>query len=191
MRDEFYGDRRDLWKWTVALNEAADRKIIYVAMLRPDDNPRLPEDIRRDVGEFFLAERKELDRSRKCSRIQRLSDRIVLFLEDYKHTDAAGYFSRVRQHLVSRTANANFLILIDPDTGIHTKSTPKHVSFDQLGLIWNVMHQGDKLLIYQHHARQTREEWIAAKLSNFDKVGMAETSITQKHHADVCFFCAT
>ena len=190
MRDQFYGDRRDLWKWTITLDEAGDRKIIYVAMFRPDDKPHVPQDVRPDVREFFFAEWKELHRSRNCSRIQRLSNRIVLFLDDYKHTDAAEYFKRVCQHLESRTATEQFLVLVDPDTGIRTKPSPKHVSFAQLGSVWEAMRQGDKLLIYQHHAREKREKWIAEKRSNFANAGISETSLTQKHHSDVCFFCA-
>jgi hypothetical protein len=54
MRNEFYGDRKDLWKWTVVLNEAGeDREILYVAMCRPDRKVKRESGIRADVIEFF------------------------------------------------------------------------------------------------------------------------------------------
>jgi hypothetical protein len=53
MRDEFYGDRKDLWKWSVALDEAATRKILYVAMYRPEVGSKQPPGLWAAVREFF------------------------------------------------------------------------------------------------------------------------------------------
>jgi len=80
MRDEFYADRRDLWKWTVVLNEAADRHILYMAMHRPNPAIGVPKGVRDDVREFFIQERQELTGLRKCSRVERLSPKIVPIL---------------------------------------------------------------------------------------------------------------
>lgn len=85
MRDEFYGDRKDLWKWTMVLNEACDsRRIIYVAMYRPDEQAKNEFAVRADVADFFRNECKSLRANRKCSRIEGLSTRIISFLGVYE-----------------------------------------------------------------------------------------------------------
>jgi hypothetical protein len=191
MRDEFYADRRDLWKWTVALNEAAERKIIYVAMYTRRRVPAFPKGIREDVRNFFVQEREELDRELKCSRICRLSKEIVAFVEPYHSRMADVYFGDVCNLIRFRAIEENYLVFVDPDTGIaESNSKPEHVSLKHLALLWSTMHSGDKLLVYQHNLREKREKWTSRKRGQLGTaLQVKEVAVKNEHHADVCLFC--
>src|SRR4051794_25631837 len=96
MRDQYYGDRKDVWKWTVVAREASRisaARVIYVAMMRPNSAAEaghggnfgpcagaLPK-----VTAFIESERRDfglLDGDvtrpylRRVARISALSDRI-------------------------------------------------------------------------------------------------------------------
>ncbi len=191
MRDEFYADRRDLWKWTVALNEAAGRTIVYVAMYRQNRQRPVPSGVRPDVYKFFARERQELTREMKCARISGLTLRIVPLLDAYDPKKADVYFDRVCGHIASRSNGHGVLVFVDPDTGIaESKPTARHVSFKHLALVWASMSAGDELVVYQHNLREKPEDWIERKRGGLAKtLGMRESAVRSQPHADVCFFC--
>jgi hypothetical protein len=59
MRDEFFGDDRDLFKWSLILNLVeSHRRILHVPMGRPDERlTRNGTTIREDVKAFFRTDR--------------------------------------------------------------------------------------------------------------------------------------
>ena len=187
MRNEFYGDRKDLWKWAVVLDEARDRQVLYVAMYRPDRKPKLESGIRKDVVDFFYAERKDLNAEKECSRIKHLSSRIVPFLERYEPKRMDAYLAPVKQALESRAKPSSYAIFLDPDTGISEKSGPEHVCPHLLASVWKSMLPGDTLLIYQHFAHRKVDLWLPEK-TTLIAAGTAGSDVTYKLHSGVCFF---
>jgi len=191
MRNEFYGDRRDLWKWTVALREAGPgRKILHVAMLHstPKRPRQMPRDIDERVWRFFTQEWECLDaESSRCSRIGQLSDGIRLISQPFDNKHRSEYFGCVVAALSSRSREERYVVLIDPDTGIAgSKPTSKHVCLRDLEMVWNAMLTDDVLLIYQHNAHVEKQRWIREK-----KKTLAELSgslIKDYSHSDVCYF---
>src|SRR6266478_328899 len=190
MRDEFYADRRDLWKWTVALDQAAERNIVYVAMYRQNRARLIPSGVRSDVATFFADEWEYVARELKCARIHRLSKKIVPLLDPYDLSIADDYFTNVCRHIASRANGENCLVFVDPDTGIgEGRLKPEHVALKHLALIWRSMHSGDELLVYQHNLPQKREDWVSRKQRDLAKaLQVREFAVESKPHADVCFF---
>jgi hypothetical protein len=190
MRNEFYGDRKDLWKWTVVLNEAGQRRqVLYVAMYRPDGKLKYDEGIRTDVADFFRNERKALNLLRECSRIKLLSTRIIPFVEIYDPAQVDAYLAPVKQVLESRLNLSNYVVFLDPDTGIREKSGTEHACRRVLTSIWKSMLPGDTLLVYQHYARKKVDSWLIEKRDLISKtLQSAISDITCKQHSGVCFF---
>jgi len=190
MRNEFYGDRKDLWKWTVVLNEAViSRQVLYVAMYRPDGKVKYEPDIRADVVDFFRNERRALNLQKECSRIKLLSTRIIPFLETYEPARMGDYLASVKRALESRPKRPSYVVFLDPDTGIREKSGPEHVCRCLLTSVWKSMLSGDTLLIYQHYARRKVDLWLSEKRDLIATTLQAECSdVTYKHHSGVCFF---
>ncbi len=193
MRDEFYADRRDLWKWTIALNEAAHRNIVYVAMCRRSQTPIVPKGVRDDVGEFFVQEWKALNTELRCARIVGLNKKIVPLLDPYIPNQADEYFGSVCRRIASRTNGENLLVFVDPDTGIaEGNPTPKHVSLGHLELIWRAMHTGDALLVYQHNLHESREQWVVRKQRKLaEALRVSEGDVKSTPHGDVHYFCVS
>jgi hypothetical protein len=190
MRNEFYGDRKDLWKWTVVLNEAGQsRQILYVAMYRPDGKVKCDHGIRPDVADFFRNERKALGVQRECSRIKVLSSQIVPFLEVYESMHLDAYLAPVKQALESRSKPSNCVVFLDPDTGLREKSGPEHACRRMLTSLWKSMLPGDSLLVYQHYARKKVDSWLIEKCELIGKIlQLGPADITYKQHSGVCLF---
>jgi hypothetical protein len=168
MRDEFYADHRDLWKWTEVLKAAGEtKKILYVAMLRPDTpNKGQPEGVASRVWKFFEEERRSLNAERKCARVTRLSASIEPFFDSYRYKDRHEYSRRVAESLRSRPQGERHVVFLDPDTGIGGgRPGDKHVPVEQIGSVWSAMREGDILLIYQHNARVKQTEWVKDRIS--------------------------
>lgn len=190
MRNEFYGDRKDLWKWTIVLNEAGDsRPVLYAAMFRPDGKVKYETGIRADVVDFFRNERKALNVQKECSRIKLLSSQIVPFLETYVPERLDAYLAPIKQVLESRSDTCNYVVFLDPDTGIREKSGREHACKRLLTSVWKSMRPGDTLLIYQHYARKKVDSWISEKSELIAETLQTKISdIAPKLHSGVCFF---
>jgi|ERR1017187_6349336 hypothetical protein len=194
MRDEFYADRRDLWKWTVALHLAGtDGTILYVAMLRPRAVRTVPPGVDSVVREFFLREWAALDRDPLCARIRELSPRIKPLLNYYQHRDKRCYFDNVRKALGDRGDNERYVVLLDPDTGLAGgNSTREHLCWEDMASVWDAMKTNDILLIYQHNARAKKETWMEnLRLRMAAKLGRSPDEIDCCPRADVCFLSTT
>jgi hypothetical protein len=191
MRDDFYADRRDLWKWTVALHLAgAEGTILYVAMLRPRASRSVPREVDGEVKEFFRREWDTLDRDPLCSRIRGLSPRIKPLLDYYQHRDKNSYFNNVRKVLDNRLGTERYVVLLDPDTGLAgDKPTRVHLCWEDMASVWDAMKTNDVLLVYQHNARKKKELWMEdLKLRIAAQLGRSTGEIDCCPRADVCFF---
>lgn len=191
MRNEFYGDPKDLWKWSVVLNEAdrgKDRHVLYVAMRRPDHALECNPKIRPDVIDFFRGE-GVLRPGKEVSRIGMLSPRIQLVVDDYEPARRDVYFASITHVLESRPRGRSYVLFLDPDTGVSEKHGPKHVSTDQLTLLWRSMQIGDTLVIYQHHAREEKSTWLIKKRGLIARALQTKPSgVAVEECPGVCFF---
>jgi hypothetical protein len=199
MRDQFYGDRKDVLKWTLALQAATEEKnILYVVMYRPNKGSH-GKDFRPvgggtpDVVRFFDSEREKFrSGARRVMEVHALAPgRIDLICETYEHRDRRDYFEGVRSRLAERNVDKNFLILFDPDNGIagaSAKST--HVCPEQITAVWSAMRSGDVLLVYQHQFRD--REWRSKRHSVLASAIQLPEERVKDHCApdvkDVCFF---
>lgn len=194
MRDEFYADRRDLWKWTIALHLAGkEGTILYVAMLRPRASRTVPVGIDDDVRHFFRREWDSLDRDPICSRIKDLSSRIIPLLDYYEHWSKDSYFENVRRALRSRPPTGRYVVLLDPDTGLAGgKPSREHLCWEDMVSVWDAMKRDDILLVYQHNARKKKEPWtdgLRSRIASY--LGRLPGQIDCRPCSDVCFFSTT
>jgi hypothetical protein len=189
MRNEFFGDDRDLYKWSHVLDLAEpDRQIIYVPMFRPDDrlSKRGADPIRADVRRFFRE-----DRMKNISNI--VPDRIVVpCWEPYEDRSHAAYFDRVRVALAGGGPKTPRLVFVDPDTGMQPRDpSSKHIRDCSIEAIWGWIRDGDILVIYQHAYRDRRVDWVSAKAEQFSRVlRIPPASISRRIALDVCFYSA-
>jgi len=184
MQRNWFGDERDLWKWTVAIRAArrVQGEIVYVGMVRKNERDQRcgyePVVLNFFRGEHSLDDISELG--------LRAGSLIVPFLEVYTRPKWKEYLEPVIAHLRSRPQGQRSVVLIDPDTGLCIQNpTARHVRQDELQHIWQEIRPGDVLLIYQH--QQRRGEWHK---ESADKLAaclhVAEDRVGRLRCKDVC-----
>ena len=158
MRDQWYGDNRDLLKWG-ALTHIARRDqistILHVALYRPDDE--LPT-LSSSRGRIEMPA-QVVRHFRNLDDIQRLAKTLGIHIEVFKvpFRDRSAYFEKARRWIESRSLDS-LVVFLDPDTGLAPKiAGPEHVTADEIRLVFGVMKRGDTLVCYQRARRQ--KDW--------------------------------
>jgi len=195
MRNQWYGDERDLVKWGTLLHLAKTHgavRIVQVAYLRPDEK----EYALYSKSGSFQIDPAILDHFRDLSDIQRLSESSGVEIDVFK--DPFGgirndYHNRLTQYLVGYPDPK--IVFLDPDTGIAPANfNYKHVKPDEIRTVFDSLKTGDVLVFYQH-ARQRVRTWREDTLNDFiqalDKTENEVDMITGNGIAnDVAFFIA-
>ena len=158
MRDQWYGDNRDLVKWSalvyLARREAVSA-ILHVAMYRPGPAPAPLATAHGKVdppAEVFR-------HFRDLDDIQRLGVATGLAIEVVKEpfTDRTAYFGRVCER-VRAPRGGSLLVLLDPDVGLVPEiHGPEHVTSTEVAAVFAALRPGDLLVCYQHARRQ--KDW--------------------------------
>ena len=158
MRDQWYGDNRDLVKWSalvyLARREAVSA-ILHVAMYRPGPAPAPLATAHGKVdppAEVFR-------HFRDLDDIQRLGVATGLAIEVVKEpfTDRTAYFGRVCER-VRAPRGGSLLVLRDPDVGLASEiHGPEHVTSTEVAAVFAALRPGDLLVCYQHARRQ--KDW--------------------------------
>jgi len=172
MRDTWYGDQRDLVKWgTLAhLAERESLDVVQVPFLRlgprpPLQNRNTESAISPQVWAFF----------RDVQAVQALGDRLGRRIIVVDCIFEPGHREEYRQQVVTELAGRpqKKVVLLDPDTGIEPeRATPKHATVEDVKAVWEVLKQGDWLVLYQHARR--RKDWREEALSKFRSACLTE-----------------
>ena len=161
MRDRWYGDDRDVVKWSAVVHLArreAIADVLHAALYRPDDEwPRLatargPAPLPDEVVSHF----RDLDDLQRLAAAAGL--RIAVVKEPFADRAAGrpAYFRRVCERI--RAHPAPVLVLLDPDTGLVPDAPgPQYVASDEVAQVFAALRPGDLLACYQHARPQ--KDW--------------------------------
>ena len=158
MRTQWYGDNRDVVKWSALVHLARREQlstILQVALFRPDGDAT-----RLSTARGHVPLPTEVCRHfRDVDDIQRLAASSGLRIEVLKtpFTKRSSYFvdvvSRVRE-----LAREPLVVFLDPDTGMAPQVPGlEHVTSDELRMTFDAMKPRDALVCYQHARRQ--KDW--------------------------------
>ena len=197
MKDRWYGDNRDLVKWTVLLAIARKYKItsiLQVLYYSPTDWGHIELD-----GEEVPVPTELLTHFRDVNSICNLACelRIETFKEPFTNDSTArqnyteSLIQVIRNHKVDPV-----IVFLDPDTGLEPESgtlNSSHVSKTEVGLVWNALKSGDIALFYQHQDNRAGREWIERKRTQFANAIKIDIALVKKAHAssiasDVAFY---
>ena len=198
MRDQWYGDKRDIVKWATLVHlarEQAIKTIFWVVFYRPDDKPE-PLRFGKQTFEIPTEVWQHFRNIRHIKRLQKATNlKIKIFREPWgKGKDRrSSYIKRATQKL-SAGRRGRAVVLLDPDTGISTEDSEKHVSNEAVGKIYRALRTGDTLVLYQH-AQRYNKDWHETTRKRFadaieipvEKARMVQSKIA----SDVAFFVAT
>jgi hypothetical protein len=191
MRNQWYGDNRDLVKWGVLLEIARRHRakhILQVLYQRPSPWGRIEIDGRKVelaksvVGHF---------RSTASVSAIRCSAKIEVLSDNFD--DRSAYLQILIERIRSRALLPG-IVFLDPDTGLQpSKWGPEHVLESELAKIWDALPCGDILVLYQHQTNRNGTEWIQPKKAQFEQAlrvrkGRSKFARGPEIARDVAFF---
>lgn len=194
MKHQWYGDNRDIVKWgtLVTLCKRYDiQRILHVAMLT-EDQPTRPLkcdqdcEIPREVWDHF---RRLKDLSNIATLVTSPEIHIEVLEEPFTHAARKSYFEKVVASVQALECSA--VVFLDPDTGIEPGNlTEKHVSCDEIGMVWRAIKPSSCLVVYQH--AQHEAHWQTSCREKFSKAcaGTKAEPFESEVAKDVAFFAA-
>lgn len=166
MRDQWYGDPRDLVKWGVLLHLAQSysvKRILQVAYLRPSKWGYIEID-----GRKHHIPEPVINHFRNVRNILKMPCEARVEVIDSPFEDRGQY----KQVIIDAVARQHpSIVFLDPDTGLEPNGRPglEHVLNSELEHIWNNMVTGDVLAFYQHQTNRNGQPWIEPKRKQFEK----------------------
>lgn len=193
MKDQWYGDNRDLVKWGV-LSELARRfdadHILQVLYYRPSKWAEFEID-----GELVELPSEVIQHFRTATNISTMESaaRLEVLADAFENRDQylQTVLQRIKEHAPSRG-----IVFLDPDTGLESRSPgPEHVLTSEITAIWREMAVRDVLVLYQHQTNRSGSPWIEPKRVQFESAlglmpGSAKVARAPKIARDVAFFFA-
>jgi hypothetical protein len=200
MRENWFGDKRDLVKWAVLTHLAQKtyaKRIIQIAYFRPfDDSTSLiknESNLAKDIGifpdavlDFFKRWRSECAAAthylKKLEKIEALGQKIGIDIKVFKEpfTNRVKYRELTVEYF--RDIESPKIVLLDPDTGIEPNNVSlDHITGKDISIVYKSLNPTDTLVIYQH--RWFDEKWKSSAMRKF------ATAIDCEDKDIACFEC--
>jgi hypothetical protein len=159
MKDEWYGDNRDLVKWVLELARRFDAScIIQVLYRRPSEWGRLEID-----GEQVQLPPAVVQHFRNPTNISAIQAGFRLEVVTDPFGNREEYLQTVLKRLKDDSGKPR-IVFLDPDTGLESRNPgPEHVLESELATIWREMSPGDVLVIYHHQTNRDGTPWIGVQ----------------------------
>jgi len=177
MQDKWYGDNRDLVKWSI-LHLLADHnhasRILQVVYYRPSVFKRIVLD--KQEWEIPHSIRNHF---RNHTKIENLASKIAVSTFSQVFSDRKKYIEDLVIFLHKFTSE-KCIVFLDPDVGLEPQGRPelKHVLNSEAKTIWDEMKAHDWLVIYQHQTNRAGKPWIDDKrIQLADAIGVKESSV--------------
>lgn len=160
MKDQWFGDARDLIKWGTAVRLVRRERLCWVLQIAFKtlelvapvlESVSGTEPIDDGVLRFF----RDIRRASELG--EKLGIPIVVHDEPFPGAGRAQYVDGVIRAIQGRGLGPG-LVLLGPDTGLSDRPSDRHVSPAEVAAIWQVPSPGDCLMVYQH-AHRTRT-WV-------------------------------
>ncbi|MEK6373748.1 MAG: hypothetical protein AABO58_13760 [Acidobacteriota bacterium] len=191
MRERWFGDDRDVVKWTTLLHLAREHDlptIVYAPYWRPEPAPRVvmlgenPIFVPDEVWRFF----RDFRRIRQLSKSK---PKISIVDIDFDPRRRREYIAATIGQI--ERAERPLLLFVDPDTGIAPKTAAgEHVTREEIAELWSALKPGEWLVVYQHARREA--EWakkVSAELSGTCGGATVEVAQSSQFGKDVAFLC--
>jgi hypothetical protein len=191
LRDQWYGDNRDLVKWGVLLELArrhSVKHILQVLYRRPSTWGQLEID-----GERVDLPAAVIQHFRNAPSVSALQCSASVEIVSEAFSNRNDYLQIVLQR-IQRRAQLPSIVLLDPDTGLEPRfAGPEHVLDSELEVMWKALLSGDIMVFYQHQTNRNGTPWIEAKKAQFERAlgvreGTAKLARGVRIARDVAFF---
>ena len=193
MRDQWYGDSRDLVKWSVLIRLAEKYRasvILQIAYLRRSKYGPVIID-----GEEMPIPSTVLRHFRSINNIERIDGPVPVKVFGQPFTERVAYLAQLRKFIAKHSPERK-VVFLDPDTGLESgRPSLNHVLDAEVRSIWQGLPAGDVLVFYQHQPNRNGQPWIEPKKAQFAQgIGVENENVriafAKSVARDVAFFFA-
>jgi len=161
MKDIWYGDNRDLVKWSVLLHLTRKyhlEKIIQIAYYRKSNFKTLEIDgVEHSIPDEII------NHFRQVKNIEKLEVEVPIHVFCDIFDNRAAYMEKAL-NFIKQFQNSNTLIFLDPDTGLEPKNPSlQHVLECEAKIFYDNLIKGDLFAFYQHQTNRSGTPWIEPK----------------------------
>ncbi len=171
MKNQYFGDNRDLFKYDLIyriINDSLVKHFTFIPMLTKDDGTEQGGERDRSKAKAgrrncelvrFLNQFGDKDK-RDIKQLKGFFGKLVKIDkgdEYFSHEQREEYFKRIENDLPSKS-----LIFVDPDIGLQVKRTrDKHIKYSEVKSIYKHMDNSSILMIFQFIPREVREAYFS------------------------------
>jgi hypothetical protein len=176
MRNWWYGDKRDLVKWSVLIHLAdmnTVKRILQIAYLQASDFPKVEidkeeKDMPKEVQTHF----------RDIRNIEALLSPIKVSVFSKIIVDRKQYLREAKE-FISLYQKERCVVFLDPDTGLEpARPSLKHVLKEEAREFWKTLRTNDLLALYQHETNKAGRPWEETKRIELEKaIGAPKGSV--------------
>jgi hypothetical protein len=174
MRTLWFGDNRDLIKWSVLLHIARNEKaqeIVQICFLNSHEFENVTLD-----GETRGVPPEVIRHFRSIRSVEGFCADIAIRVFD-RHFDARSEYLRAALAFIKQS-DLQRVLFLDPDTGLAPpRFGAEHVTPEEVGHYWRALARQDVLVLYQHQTNRTGAPWIENKREEFASAIGVEPSL--------------
>lgn len=167
MKNCWYGDNRDLVKWSVLMHLAkinSASRILQIAYFQEHSFPKVEIDKEeRDIPEEIQTHFRDV------RNIHELSSPIKVNVFSKVIADRKQYILEAKE-FIALYPEDRCIVFLDPDTGLEpTRPNLKHVLNKEANEFWKSLKVGDMLVLYQHQTNKNGRPWEEPKRLQFER----------------------
>src|SRR5260370_5375005 len=196
MRNEWYGDHRDLVKWGALVQLARKTRLRFIYYVAYVTRNEIVSKIASELGETTIPSEvlqhfRDIKQIRGLATLTKLN--IEVFCRRFEAKTRGAYGESVVKRIQS-PKRKSWIVFLDPDTGLKdAQSSSSHVTPDEVRRIWEALRPRDWLGLYQHGSRERK--WIEKRRKQFadntSHDGHVTTFRSLPRSRDVRFFAAS
>ncbi len=183
MRNQFFGDNRDLFKYDLILSIIHGSKTInhltFIPMLTENFGTHgnqivrerakagcRNEKLKKFLDECIKSAKRNIEQLPIYFEIENINITIYKSNTYFSHTNRSRYFSEIPKRLLQDS-----LIFVDPDNGLEIiKPDKKHICYNEIKGIYDKMDKNLGLMIYQHFPRENHGEYLNRRSMDLNKL---------------------
>ena len=172
MKNQYFGDIRDLFKYDLILRIIQEtgsiNRFLFIPMLTENDNSKNGNEINYKNAKAGTRNKDLMTYLKKCVNENRRniteivpyfkSKGIEIYIHKgpFSHGKRKSYFDRIRKKLSSQS-----LIFVDPDNGLEVgRSNKKHLLYPEVKDLYNCMDEDSILMIFQYFPREEHPKYL-------------------------------
>jgi len=174
MKHQYFGDKRDLFKYDLILHLSKElnlKNAYFISMLTKNDKSKQGNEInyKNSIGSNnfglikFLKNKRDNKKEKRnanlISEYYKLQDVKIKFcvkeqIDYFSNKNRLDYFDSISKEI----KNVKGILFFDPDNGLEVlNNKEKHIKYIELKKIYNEIDKSSVIVIYQHRQRFSKE----------------------------------